>query len=82
MLGRIFWRLGVRGDYRRDFWRFVTPLLKNKDVPHLIQVSLTAHHLITFAREAAAGEQNASFYSRKLRRGVPPSPEPGVPAHV
>jgi radical SAM superfamily enzyme YgiQ (UPF0313 family) len=38
-----------------------------RDIERVISVGLVAHHLITFARQASAGAQNASFYSRKLR---------------
>jgi hopanoid C-2 methylase len=41
------------------------PLLREGRVEDLIHVGLVAHHLITFARQAAAGSQNASFYSGK-----------------
>ena len=38
----------------------------------MIRVGLVAHHLITFAitfaRDAAIGKENASFFSPKLRR--------------
>jgi hypothetical protein len=35
-----------------------------------------AHHLIQFTREALRGEQNASYYSTKLRKTEPaPAPE-------
>ena len=34
----------------------------------MIRVGLVAHHLITFSRKAAQGEENASFYSAKQSR--------------
>ena len=67
MLGRILWKVGVRGDYRREFWRFMLPRLRKGDIESVISVGLMAHHLILFAREAASGVQNASHYSPKLR---------------
>jgi len=67
MLGRVLWRVGARSDYRRSFWRFIGPRLARGDIEPVIRVGLLAHHLIMFARDASAGEQNASNYSAKLR---------------
>jgi radical SAM superfamily enzyme YgiQ (UPF0313 family) len=67
MLRRIIWVVGVRGDYRRDFWKFAGPLLIRLNIEPVIRVGLMAHHLIVFAREASAGQQNASHYSNKVR---------------
>jgi hopanoid C-2 methylase len=36
-------------------------------------VSLVSHHLITYAREASHGRQNASNYSLKLREAQVPA---------
>jgi radical SAM superfamily enzyme YgiQ (UPF0313 family) len=58
---------GIASPYRRAFWRFAWPLIRKGDIERVIAVGMVAHHLIMFAREAAQGRQNASFYSRKLR---------------
>lgn len=65
MLAHIFWFVGVKGDYRRVFWRFALARLPLEQIEYLIAVSLLAHHLILFAREASAGRRNASNYSAK-----------------
>jgi len=65
MVSRIFWFVGVKGDYRRVFWRFALARLRQGQIEFLIQVALLAHHLILFAREASAGRRNASNYSAK-----------------
>jgi len=70
LLRRILWTCGVKSDYRRAFWAFAWPRLKVLDIERVISVGIVAHHLISFAREASSGRQNASFYSRKLRRPV------------
>ena len=67
MLGKILWKLGVRGDYRRAFWRFTLPRLRKGEIEAVIATSISAHHLIMFAREASAGRINASHYSPKLQ---------------
>jgi radical SAM superfamily enzyme YgiQ (UPF0313 family) len=67
MLLRIFWLVGGRGDYRRVFWRFAWARIKRGEIESLIAVSLVAHHLILFAREASSGRRDASHYSFKPR---------------
>lgn len=67
MLANIVWQVGVKSDYRREFWKFSLPLLKRGDIERVITVGLVAHHLILFARDASGGQQNASYYSTRLR---------------
>jgi radical SAM superfamily enzyme YgiQ (UPF0313 family) len=72
MLARILWFVGVCGDYRRVFWRFAWARIKRGEIEHLIAVSLVAHHLILFAREASSGRRDASHYSfRPVKELVP-----------
>jgi radical SAM superfamily enzyme YgiQ (UPF0313 family) len=70
MLGRIFWNVGIVGDYRRVFWSFALPRLLRGDIEELIATALVAHHLIVFSREASDGLQNASHYSARLREAA------------
>ena len=63
MLAKIIWYLGVRADYRREFWEFAWPRLRAGDIEPVISVGLVAHHLILFARDASGGRQTASYYS-------------------
>jgi len=65
MIARMIWYVGIRGDYRRVFWRFAWARLQRGDVENLIMVGLVAHHLILFAREASSGHRGASHYSFK-----------------
>jgi hypothetical protein len=82
ILARVIWTCGVLASYRRRFWAFAWPRLKALDIERVIAVGIVAHHLISFAREASAGLQNASFYSRKVttRQALPAAP--GVPARA
>lgn len=66
-LAKLIWIVGVRSDYRDVFWKMAKPALRKGDIESVIHVSLVSHHMITFAREAAAGEQNAAFYSPELK---------------
>ena len=67
MFANIVWQVGVKSDYRREFWKFSLPLLRRGDIERVITVGLVAHHLILFARDASGGQQNASYYSTRLR---------------
>ena len=63
ILGRVVWKIGVRGDYRRTFWKMAWPALKAGRIEALIHVALVSHHLIEFTRDALQGAGEASFYA-------------------
>jgi hopanoid C-2 methylase len=67
ILARVLRDVGLRGDFRAEFWKFALPRLVRGDIEAVISVAIQAHHLIAFARQASAGRQNASHYSAKLR---------------
>jgi radical SAM superfamily enzyme YgiQ (UPF0313 family) len=67
ILARIFWIVGVRGDYKRTFWKFTLRRVVRGQIEPVLSVGLCAHHLIMFARDACAGRGNASHYSAKAR---------------
>jgi len=73
MMRNIFWQVGVRGDYKRVFWKFALGRIRRGDLEGLIGCTMIAHHLITFARAASSGQQNASNYSIKLREAAVPA---------
>ncbi len=75
LLARIVWRVGVRGDYRRTFWRVAGPALRHGKVEELIQTAVVSHHLIEFTRQCLRGVQEASFYAPRVP--IVPSPPPG-----
>ena len=75
MLRNIFWKVGVRGDYRRAFWAFALRRLARGEIEYLISSIMVSHHLIVFARYASHGRTNASYYSLKPT-------EPSVPAQA
>ena len=72
-LRNVLWQVGVKGDYRREFWRFALPLLVRGKIEALLNYCIPAHHLIVFAREACSGRGNASHYSAKLREADSPA---------
>jgi radical SAM superfamily enzyme YgiQ (UPF0313 family) len=73
MLRNIFWKVGVLGDYKIQFWKFALRRLARGEIEHLISSILVAHHLIMFARDASGGHTNASYYSLKLQEASVPA---------
>ncbi len=67
ILLNVLLRVGALSDYRRRFWKTAVPLLLKGRIEELIHIGLVGHHLITFTREALAGDQNASFYAKTAR---------------
>jgi radical SAM superfamily enzyme YgiQ (UPF0313 family) len=63
MLGRIVWRIGVRGDYRATFWPMALRCLRRGDLESLIHVACVSHHMIEFTRECTRGAGERAFYA-------------------
>jgi len=63
MLGRVLWRVGVRGRYRGTFWRMALPLLRAGKIEELIHTAVVSHHLIEFTRQCTRGARESSFYA-------------------
>ena len=60
---RIVWRVGIRSDYRKLFWKMAWRELKLGHVEAVFQISMVAHHLITYSRECTQGKMQSSNYS-------------------
>jgi radical SAM superfamily enzyme YgiQ (UPF0313 family) len=74
ILGRLFWRIGWLGHYRRIFWQLAWPSLKAGRIEQLIHIAVVSHHLIEFTRDCVQGTGESSFYSPRpesLRREQP-----------
>jgi hopanoid C-2 methylase len=73
---RVVLHIGILSNYRKPFWRAARHSLRRGQIDAVLGMGFIAHHLIQFTREALRGEQNASYYSTKLRAATPaPSPE-------
>jgi radical SAM superfamily enzyme YgiQ (UPF0313 family) len=70
VLGRIVWRLGVRGHYRRTFWRMAGPALRRGRIEEVIHTAVVSHHLIEFTGQCVRGVRESSFYA-PVARAVP-----------
>jgi len=71
ILGRLFWRVGLRGDYRRAFWRAAWHHVRQGELETMFQVTMVAHHLICYARECLAGRLQSSNYSARVTAPAP-----------
>lgn len=76
LLGRIVWRIGVRGDYRRTFWRVAGTALRRGQIEELIQAAVVSHHLIEFTRQCLRGAHEASFYAPSVPATAPTLVQP------
>jgi radical SAM superfamily enzyme YgiQ (UPF0313 family) len=63
ILGRVLWKIGVLGEYRRAFWRLAWPALKAGRIEALIHVAVVSHHLIEFTGDCVRGLGECSFYA-------------------
>ncbi len=63
VLARVLWRVGVRGSYRRTFWRMAVPALRAGKVEALIHTAVVSHHLIEFTAQCVKGARESSFYA-------------------
>ena len=70
ILRRIIWRVGVRSDYRRTFWRLAWPALRAGRVEEVIHTAVLSHHLIQFTRQCVQGAREATFYAPTAGRRV------------
>ena len=59
--------IGILSDYRKPFWRAARHALRRGQIDAVFGMGFMRYHLIQFTREALRGEQNASYYSTKLR---------------
>ena len=73
IVANIVVRVGILSDYRATFWKMAKSRLAKGEIEPLIHIALVSHHLITFAREAASGMRNASFYSENSPEGAAPA---------
>lgn len=63
ILSRLVWHVGLRSDYRREFWKMFWEQLRKGEIESLFHIAIVAHHLITYARQAVQGKMQASHYS-------------------
>ena len=68
---RVMLHIGILSDYRKPFWRAARHALRRGQIDAVLGMGFIAHHLIQFTREALRGEQNASYYSTKMRQAEP-----------
>src|SRR5581483_9349291 len=65
IMARVVWRVGIRGHYRREFWRFFNARIREGDIESILHIGIVAHHLITYAQECTQGKMQSSNYSSR-----------------
>jgi radical SAM superfamily enzyme YgiQ (UPF0313 family) len=65
IFSRLFWRVGLWGNYRRLFWKMAWQQLKQGKVEDVFAIAIVAHHLITYSRECTEGKMQSSNYSMR-----------------
>ncbi|MGQ0677356.1 MAG: B12-binding domain-containing radical SAM protein [Rhodospirillales bacterium] len=63
VIRRVLWHVGLRADYRHEFWKAVMPLLRQGRVEEVIHIAVVTYHLIHFARDISEGRMEAAFYA-------------------
>jgi radical SAM superfamily enzyme YgiQ (UPF0313 family) len=63
IFSRIIWHVGLRSDYRRHFWKMFWSLIWRGQVETIFHITIVAHHLISYTRQALQGKGQASNYS-------------------
>jgi radical SAM superfamily enzyme YgiQ (UPF0313 family) len=71
LLARIVWRMGIRGHYRRTFWKMAWPALKSGKIEQLIHIAVVSYHLIEFTRDCLRGAGESSFYAPAPMASIP-----------
>lgn len=76
LLGAVLWRVGIRGDYRCEFWKFACARLVRGEIVVLLTVATVADHAIRWAREVGR-EQRFHLW----RWTAAPPMGPTAPSH-
>ena len=63
IFARIIRYVGIESHYRKEFWQMASIQLLKGKIETMFQVSMVAHHLITYAQECIEGKLQASNYS-------------------
>jgi radical SAM superfamily enzyme YgiQ (UPF0313 family) len=63
IFSRIVWHVGLRSDYRRHFWKMFWTLIWRGQIETIFHITIVAHHLISYTRQALQGRGQASNYS-------------------
>jgi radical SAM superfamily enzyme YgiQ (UPF0313 family) len=63
IFARVFWRIGMRGDYRRAFWWMAWRTLGRGRFEEFVHSAVVSYHLIEFARECLVRRPEPCFYA-------------------
>jgi len=67
IFGRLVWQVGIKSDYRGEFWSMFWTQLRAGRIENIFQIAMVAHHLINYSRDCVAGRTQASNYTHRNR---------------
>ncbi len=71
VMARVFWKVGVRAYYRRQYWELAWPYIKRGKIDYAIHAAVVSYHLIKFTDEIRAGRLEACFFADPSRSSSP-----------
>ena len=69
-LFRSFWRQGITGSYRREYWSFLARVLLRHpgSFPDALRLAVQGHHLILTTQQALHVDEMKTFFSEAVER--------------
>ncbi len=70
IFARLVWQVGIKSDYRGEFWGMFWTQLRAGKIENIFQIAMVAHHLINYSRDCVSGRTQASNYTHRNRPAV------------
>ncbi len=67
IFSRLIWHVGLRSDYRQEFWKMFRTQLRQGHIENIFQIALVGHHLIKYTRETVSGRIHACHFAPRIR---------------
>jgi radical SAM superfamily enzyme YgiQ (UPF0313 family) len=74
VMSRTLYHVGLRADYRCEFWKFAAPLLARGRVEEVLHAGIVSHHLIQFTRDCQRSGGEPAFYADPNRGATSAGP--------
>ena len=71
IFARLIWNVGLRGDYRAEFWKMFRTQLWQGHIENIFQIALVGHHLIRYTRDTVSGRIHACHFAPRIRPQEP-----------
>ena len=64
-LGNVAWGVGVRSNYKRQFWRMAAELTAAGRIDHALYIGAMAHHFVKYREDVLSGRIAESTFSHR-----------------